>query len=59
MDFDDILFNLLKLTGKQVEYEKRQKEILAEKKTGKPKGAQKKKKTKKNKTKRVTKKEDL
>ncbi len=49
VDFDDIIFNLLGLTGKAKQYEVRQKEILAErlaqrepKKTKKKKGGRKK-----------------
>lgn len=35
IDFDDIMFNLLKLTGRQAHYQQRQKELAAQRRAGK------------------------
>jgi hypothetical protein len=47
LDFDDIMFNLLKLTGKQAQYQKRQKELAEQRRTGKVKEERKLRKGKK------------
>lgn len=60
LDFDEILFNLLKLTGKQDEYKRKQERYVALRRDGKnPRYEEIKPKKKKNKSKTRAKKDDL